>query len=59
MNTYYENANGLTVAESAPADRAAFIRRTYIHLAGAILAFVGLEFFLISSGVARRETVSS
>jgi FtsH-binding integral membrane protein len=51
MNTYYENVNGLTVAESAPADRAAFIRRTYIHLAGAILAFLGLEFFLIASGV--------
>lgn len=51
MNTYYENANGLTVAESAPAERAAFIRRTYAHLAGAILAFFGLEFFLISSGI--------
>lgn len=51
MNTYYENANGLTVAEAAPSERAAFIRRTYAHLAGAILAFAGLEFVLISSGI--------
>ena len=51
MNTYYGIPNGLTVAESAPSERAAFIRRTYAHLAGAILAFIGLEFFLISSGI--------
>lgn len=51
MNTYYGNTNGLTVAESAPTERAAFIRRTYAHLAGAILAFAGLEFFLIGSGI--------
>ena len=29
--------------ESSRSERAAFIRRTYAHLAGAILAFVGLE----------------
>jgi FtsH-binding integral membrane protein len=33
-------------AQSAGWERAAFIRRTYAHLAGAILAFVGLETFL-------------
>jgi FtsH-binding integral membrane protein len=37
------------VAATAQADeRAAFIRRTYAHLAGAILAFVGLEALLVS-----------
>jgi FtsH-binding integral membrane protein len=38
-------------AAYAPADaRAAFIRRTYGHLAGAILAFIALEALLIGSG---------
>jgi FtsH-binding integral membrane protein len=38
-----------SVAAAAPADaRAAFIRRTYAHLAGAILAFVALEAVLIA-----------
>jgi FtsH-binding integral membrane protein len=35
------------VAEARPSDRAAFIRRTYAHLAGAILAFVGIEALLL------------
>lgn len=36
------------IVEHAPAsERAAFIRRTYAHLAGAILAFVGLEAVLL------------
>lgn len=34
-------------AQAAPVDRATFIRRTYAHLAGAILAFVGLEALLL------------
>ncbi|MCZ2340568.1 MAG: Bax inhibitor-1 family protein [Bacteroidales bacterium] len=38
---------------NAPADaRAAFIRRTYAHLGGAILAFVTIEAALFTSGVA-------
>src|SRR6266700_3502598 len=41
------------IAADAAADaRAAFIRRTYGHLAGAILAFVGLETALFTSGAA-------
>ena len=37
-------------AIQAPADaRALFIRRTYGHLAGAILAFIGLEVVLLQS----------
>lgn len=38
---------------NAPAEtRAAFIRRTYGHLGGAILAFVAIEAMLFSSGIA-------
>ena len=34
-------------AQAAATERAAFIRRTYAHLAGAVAAFVGLEFLLL------------
>ena len=44
---------GNTAAEAAPQERARFIRKTYLHLAGAILAFVGLEYVLFSSGIAQ------
>jgi FtsH-binding integral membrane protein len=37
----------MTAAESAASERAAFIRRTYGHLAGAILAFIALEAVLL------------
>ena len=47
---------GNTAAEAAPQERARFIRKTYLHLAGAILAFVGLEYLIFSSGIA--ETVA-
>ncbi len=33
-------------AQAASSDRAAFVRRTYAHLAGAILAFMGIEVLL-------------
>jgi FtsH-binding integral membrane protein len=36
-------------AQAAASDRAAFIRRTYAHLAGAILAFMGLEALLLNT----------
>ncbi len=40
-------------AASAPVSvRAAFLRNTYLHVAGAILAFVGLEAALFASGLA-------
>jgi len=42
---------GMTV-DTAPADeRVAFVRRTYLHLAGAIYAFAGLEWILFSTGI--------
>ena len=40
------------VEHAAGSERADFIRKTYLHLAGAILAFVGLEAFLFSSDLA-------
>jgi FtsH-binding integral membrane protein len=35
-------------AQAAASERAAFIRRTYAHLAGAILAFIGVEAVLVN-----------
>jgi len=39
----------LSAAKSSANERAAFIRRTYSHLAVAILAFVGIEYYLVHS----------
>lgn len=50
MNNY-TTTYGRTVADAMPDDRAAFIRKTYLHLAGAILAFVMIEAFLMTSGL--------
>jgi FtsH-binding integral membrane protein len=38
---------GMTAAEAPTSERAGFIRQTYLHLAGAVLAFVGLEALLL------------
>lgn len=43
-------SNPFTVAAEASAtDRATFIRKTYLHLAGAILAFIGLEAYFLNA----------
>lgn len=42
----------LTVAQSRPSERARFIQQTYMHLAGAIGAFILLEVLLFSTGIA-------
>jgi len=47
----YANIGVLTVAQVQPDERAIFIRRTYVHLAGAIAAFVGLEAVLLKSAL--------
>ncbi len=47
----YTTTYGQTAAEALPEERATFIRKTYIHLAGAILAFVAIEAFLMVSGI--------
>jgi FtsH-binding integral membrane protein len=56
MNEYYTSTFGNTAAEALPADRATFIRKTYLHLAGAILAFIGIEAYLMVSGLAFQIT---
>ena len=43
---------GNSAADALPADRARFIRKTYLLLAVAILAFIGVEAFLFASGAA-------
>ena len=50
MSLYAQNPF-VTAAEADAAARAAFIRRTYAHLAGAIAAFVGLEYVLLNSAL--------
>jgi FtsH-binding integral membrane protein len=47
-----QNAWGVPVADASPAIRAEFIRKTYVHLGGAVLAFIGLEALLLSSPLA-------
>lgn len=42
----------ITVAQARPSDRALFIRRTYAHLAGAVGAFIAVEFLLFMTGIA-------
>ena len=42
-----------SMAEAAPNARAQFIRRTYVHLAGALLAFGLLETFLLRLDISR------
>ncbi|RKX39813.1 MAG: permease, partial [Verrucomicrobia bacterium] len=49
MNEY---AQALSVSQSQPSERATFIRRTYAHLAGAVLAFIGLEAYLLTTPLA-------
>jgi FtsH-binding integral membrane protein len=41
---------GMTAAQAPANERAGFIRQTYMHLAGAVLAFVGVECALFATG---------
>jgi len=45
-------AGTFTAADASPDVRAAFIRRTYQHLAMAVLAFIALEFVFFKTGIA-------
>lgn len=58
MNQFASTSFGNSVANSAPATRAEFIRKTYLHLAGAILAFVGIELFLFNVEIAQGVTIA-
>ena len=53
---HYDQDHGIdlgpTAARASVAERAKFIERTYLHLAGAIAGFVGLEFALLNSETA-------
>ncbi len=49
---HLDMSTGTLVANVSEEERAGFFRRTYLHLGGAILAFVVLESLLIMSGVA-------
>ena len=46
----------LTVAQARPTERAQFIQKTYLHLAGAIAAFIVVEFLLFQLGIAAAIT---
>jgi FtsH-binding integral membrane protein len=56
MNDGYllEGYHGEAAAYAPTSERVAFIRRTYAHLAGAVIAFVGLEALLLKSGAAHQ-----
>ena len=44
--------NSGSAVQAAESERVSFIKQTYLHLAGAILAFVGLETLIQMSGIA-------
>lgn len=50
--SHFDGGSGGLVANAAESQRADFIKRTYVHLAGAIAAFALLETVLVQSGVA-------
>ena len=56
MNDGYllEGYHSEAAAYARPSARIAFIRRTYAHLAGAVIAFVGLTALLMSAGIGDR-----
>lgn len=47
---------GTIAAQADTSDRASFIRQTYLHLAGAVLAFIGIEAALLNSPLAESMT---
>jgi FtsH-binding integral membrane protein len=60
MNDYTSTYGNYSVAEAMPEERKNFIRKTYIHLAGALLLFALIEAYLVTSGaglwIAQRMT---
>jgi len=50
---YYEQdttaGGGVFAIDAIASERAAFIRKTYMHLAGAIFVFMGLEFIILNT----------
>ncbi len=58
MSHMQEQTFSLSAAESPALERAAFIRRTYGHLAGALLAFTAIEFYLVNAPFAKKMAMS-
>jgi FtsH-binding integral membrane protein len=58
MNTTYEQAYNYTAGQASPSERAAFMRRTYAHLAGAVLVFMVVAAAFINSPVASLITAT-
>jgi len=52
MNAVENYQYGTVVANAAADERADFIRKTYMHLTGAVVAFAILEAYLVQSGLA-------
>src|SRR5436189_2326188 len=47
---------GEIAARAVPDERAGFIKKTYLHLIGAVLAFCGLEFVYLNTPIAQSLT---
>jgi FtsH-binding integral membrane protein len=45
---------GMAAAQAPASERATFIRATYAHLLGAVIAFIGVEYALFATGTAER-----
>ncbi|NOT47543.1 MAG: permease [Acidobacteria bacterium] len=54
----FSTTYGTSAADALPAQRAQFIRKTYMLLAAAILAFVAVEFAIFSTGYADEIAVT-
>ncbi len=55
--SYLDMNSGQVVANASESERAGFIKRTYMHLAGAIAVFAIVETLLFKSGVAQQFAV--
>jgi FtsH-binding integral membrane protein len=53
MNTTYQNFANYSAADAIPAERATFIRKTYLHVAAALAVFALMETYLVVSGAGR------
>lgn len=53
---YYMQQDARLAAEVIEQERVAFLQKTYLHLLGAILAFVGAEAVLLNAGVGENLT---
>jgi FtsH-binding integral membrane protein len=49
-SAFVNQVRGISAADALPAERAAFIRKTYIHLVGAVALFTAIVSYLIGSG---------